>query len=41
VACIPLSVFYQQPPKDQFLLRVCFAKRADTLVLAGEALCAI
>ena len=41
VASIPLSVFYQQPPKDQFLLRVCFAKREDTLALAGEALCAI
>ncbi len=41
VASIPLSVFYQQPPKDQFLLRVCFAKREDTLTLAGEALCAI
>ena len=41
VASIPLSVFYQQPPKDQFLLRVCFAKREDTLALAGELLCAI
>ena len=41
VSSIPLSVFYQQPPKDQFLLRVCFAKREDTLALAGEALCAI
>lgn len=41
VASIPLSVFYQQPPKDQFLLRVCFAKREDTLALAGEVLCAI
>ena len=41
VASIPLSVFYQKPPKDQFLLRVCFAKREDTLALAGELLCAI
>ena len=41
VACIPLSVFYQQPPRDQFLLRVCFAKREETLTLAGERLCAI
>lgn len=41
VASIPLSVFYQQPPKDQFLLRVCFAKREGTLTLAGELLCAI
>lgn len=41
VASIPLSVFYQQPPVDQYLLRVCFAKREDTLTLAGEKLCAI
>lgn len=41
VACIPLSVFYQTPPTDQFLLRVCFAKRTETLALAGETLCAI
>lgn len=41
VASIPLSVFYQQPPRDQYLLRICFAKRADTLALAGEKLCAI
>lgn len=41
VACIPLSAFYQQPPQDQFLLRVCFAKREETLTLAGERLCAI
>lgn len=41
VACIPLSVFYQQPPQDQFLLWVCFAKREETLTLAGERLCAI
>ncbi len=41
VACIPLSVFYQQPPQDQFLLRVCFAKREETWTLAGERLCAI
>lgn len=41
VACIPLSVFYQQPPQDQFLLRVCFAKREETLTLAGKRLCAI
>ena len=41
VASIPLSVFYQQPPVEQYLLRVCFAKRADTLTLAGEKLCAI
>ncbi len=41
VASIPLSVFYQHPPVEQYLLRVCFAKREDTLALAGEKLCAI
>ncbi|QEY58368.1 pyridoxal phosphate-dependent aminotransferase [Pseudomonas sp. C27(2019)] len=41
VASIPLSVFYQQAPVDQHLLRVCFAKQEDTLSLAGEKLCAI
>lgn len=41
VASIPLSVFYQQAPAEQYLLRVCFAKRAQTLELAGEKLCAI
>lgn len=41
VASIPLSVFYQQAPTEQYLLRVCFAKRAQTLDLAGEKLCAI
>ena len=41
VATIPLSVFYQQPPTDQYLVRVCFAKRADTLQAAGEKLCVI
>ncbi len=41
VASIPLSVFYQQAPADQYLLRVCFAKREETLTLAGEKLCAI
>ena len=41
VASIPLSVFYQQAPEQQYLLRICFAKRAQTLALAGEKLCAI
>lgn len=41
VASIPLSVFYQQAPAEQYLLRLCFAKRAQTLELAGEKLCAI
>lgn len=41
IATIPLSVFYQNPPEDQRLIRVCFAKREETLVQAGETLCAI
>lgn len=38
VAAIPLSVFYQQAP-EQHLIRFCFAKTADTLTQAAEALC--
>ena len=41
VASIPLSVFYQHAPVGQHLLRVCFAKRPQTLEFAGEKLCAI
>lgn len=41
MATIPLSVFYQNPPKQQCLIRVCFAKRDETLLQAGEKLCAI
>jgi methionine transaminase len=41
VATIPVSVFYQQPPKDLRLVRFCFAKREDTLRQAAEKLCAI
>ncbi|MFT0213484.1 pyridoxal phosphate-dependent aminotransferase [Pseudomonas sp. F1_0610] len=41
IATIPLSVFYQNPPPQQRLIRVCFAKRDETLVQAGEKLCAI
>lgn len=31
VAAIPLSPFYQQPPAQQRLIRLCFAKNQDTL----------
>lgn len=31
VACIPLSPFYKNPPKDLSLVRFCFAKNDDTL----------
>jgi methionine aminotransferase len=40
VACIPVSVFYESPPK-QHLLRFCFAKDAETLERAAEILCKI
>lgn len=41
VACIPVSVFYQQPPTDLRLVRFCFAKREDTLRQAAERLCRV
>ncbi|MAB98607.1 MAG: aminotransferase [Pseudomonadaceae bacterium] len=41
VASIPVSVFYQQAPKDMRLVRLCFAKREETLRQAAEKLCAI
>jgi methionine aminotransferase len=41
VAAIPVSVFYQQPPKDLRLVRFCFAKREETLRQAAEKLCAV
>ncbi|MGZ0782575.1 pyridoxal phosphate-dependent aminotransferase [Pseudomonas saponiphila] len=41
VAAIPVSVFYQQPPQGQRLVRLCFAKREETLRQAAEKLCVI
>lgn len=41
VASIPISVFYQQPPRDLRIIRLCFPKREETLRLAAEKLCAI
>ncbi|HQV74591.1 MAG TPA: methionine aminotransferase [Flavobacteriales bacterium] len=41
VAGIPLSPFYRDPPKDQRLIRFCFAKQDATLDAAIEKLCAI
>ncbi|MDH4561702.1 pyridoxal phosphate-dependent aminotransferase [Pseudomonas sp. BN411] len=41
VAAIPVSVFYQQAPKDLRMVRFCFAKREETLRQAAEKLCAI
>jgi methionine transaminase len=36
LASIPLSVFYNQAPTDQKLLRFCFAKKEETLDRAAE-----
>ncbi len=40
VACIPVSVFCQDPPAQRWL-RFCFAKESSTLERAAEILCAI
>ncbi|MEO0997254.1 MAG: methionine aminotransferase [Pseudomonadota bacterium] len=40
VAAIPLSVFYERPPRQR-LVRFCFAKADSTLDEAAERLCAI
>jgi methionine aminotransferase len=41
VASIPVSVFYQNPPEGQRIIRLCFAKREETLRQAAEKLCVI
>ena len=41
VAVIPVSVFYQQAPADMRLVRLCFAKREETLREAAAKLCAV
>ncbi len=41
VATIPLSSFYGSPPRDQRLVRLCFAKRDTTLDAAIERLASI
>ena len=41
VATIPVSVFYQTPPEGQRLVRLCFAKREETLREAAGKLCVI
>lgn len=40
VAAIPVSVFYQEPPEQQWL-RFCFAKDESTLEAAADLLCKI
>ncbi|MBD8475869.1 pyridoxal phosphate-dependent aminotransferase [Pseudomonas sp. CFBP 8770] len=41
VASIPVSVFYRTPVADQRLIRLCFAKREETLREAAHKLCRI
>ncbi len=41
VACIPVSVFCQQPVAGQRLVRFCFAKQPETLLQATARLCQI
>lgn len=41
VASIPISVFYDDPPDGQRIVRFCFAKKDETLDRAVEKLCAI
>jgi len=38
VAVIPISPFYSSPPEDQTLVRLCFAKKPETLLAAAERL---
>mgnify|MGYP002732618280 CR=1 FL=1 len=38
VVAIPVSVFYETAPADLRLIRICFAKKDDTLRQAGEIL---
>jgi methionine aminotransferase len=38
IVAIPLSVFYQHPPKDLRLIRFCFAKTEQTLQRAVQLL---
>ncbi|RZA28083.1 MAG: aminotransferase class I/II-fold pyridoxal phosphate-dependent enzyme, partial [Proteobacteria bacterium] len=41
VASIPVSVFYRTPVAQQRLIRLCFAKRGETLREAAHKLCRI
>jgi methionine aminotransferase len=41
VASIPVSVFYRTPVAEQRLIRLCFAKREETLREAAQKLCRI
>ena len=41
IVAIPISVFYQNAPEDLKLIRICFAKKDETLKKAGEILSTI
>lgn len=41
IAAIPISVFYKQPPTTSRFIRLCFAKKEETLRIAAEKLCAL
>lgn len=41
IVAIPISAFYQNPPKDLKMLRFCFAKKDETLIQAGNILSAV
>lgn len=41
IAAIPISVFYRQPPSSLRFIRLCFAKKEETLRVAAEKLCAL
>lgn len=38
IVAIPVSVFYEKPPQDLRLIRICFAKQDPTLIRAAEIL---
>lgn len=38
---IPVSVFYQKAPQDLRMIRLCFAKKDETLIQAGQILSAV
>ena len=40
VAVIPLSPFYREPPAGQRIVRLCVAKRDETLIEAANRICA-
>jgi len=40
VAVIPLSPFYREPPAGMRIVRLCVAKRDETLIAAADRICA-